>query len=300
MKKALSLILSVVMLISVMAGLNVTAFAGSVVDKVDIYNVPEPVAGAQPDFMAQQYDVYDRNGVVDKYVFSSGYYRDGIAWYDFTEGTYVNPNDSTYVYKCGHTYKASFTVYIPDTQGGNILFEYPTRMDVTVNGNTAEVDYSNKASSGEDEAIREISYYFGVAGTHKWDAGKVTKKATTTAFGTKTYTCAVCGETKTEKIKKINPITVKAKTKVLKAKNLKKKAATIARKDVIAVSKAQGAVTYKKASGNKKITVAKNGKVTVKKGTKKGTYKIKVNVTAAGNKNYAKKTKTVTFTVKVK
>ena len=137
MKKALSLILSVVMLISVMAGLNVTAFAGSVVDKVDIYNVPEPVAGAQPDFMAQQYDVYDRNGVVDKYVFSSGYYRDGIAWYDFTEGTYVNPNDSTYVYKCGHTYKASFTVYIPDTQGGNILFEYPTRMDVTVNGNTA-------------------------------------------------------------------------------------------------------------------------------------------------------------------
>ena len=288
------------MLISVMAGLNVTAFAGSLVDEVDIYNVPEPVAGAHPDYMAQQYTVYDYNDAVDIFACNSGYYKNGIAWYDYTEGAYVNPNDSTYVYKCGHTYKGMFTVYIPDTQGGNIMFEYPTRMDVRVNGNTAEVDYSSKASSSEDEFFREISYYFGVAGTHKWDAGKVTKKATTTAFGEKVYTCSVCGETKTEKIKKVNPITVKGKTKALKAAKLKKKAAAIARKDVITVSKAQGTVTYKKASGNKKITVAKNGKVTVKKGTKKGTYKIKVKVTAAGNKNFAKKTKTVTFTIKVK
>ena len=58
-------------------------------------------------------------------------------------------------------------------------------------------------------------------------------------------------------------------------------------------------VTYAKKSGDKNITVAKSGKVTVKKGTKKGTYKIKVKVTAAGNKSYAKKTKTVTFTIKV-
>ena len=37
---------------------------------------------------------------------------------------------------------------------------------------------------------------------HVWDAGKVTKKATEKAEGEKTYTCTICGETKTEVIPK--------------------------------------------------------------------------------------------------
>ena len=35
---------------------------------------------------------------------------------------------------------------------------------------------------------------------HKWDEGKVTKEATCTATGVMTYTCTLCGETKTEVI----------------------------------------------------------------------------------------------------
>ena len=38
---------------------------------------------------------------------------------------------------------------------------------------------------------------------HTWDAGKVTKDATETAEGEKTYTCKVCGKTKTESIPKL-------------------------------------------------------------------------------------------------
>lgn len=53
--------------------------------------------------------------------------------------------------------------------------------------------------------------------------------------------------------------------------------------------------TYKKVSGSSGITVSKSGKVTVKKGTKAGTYKVKVKVTSS---NY-KKTKTQTVTIKV-
>jgi hypothetical protein len=71
------------------------------------------------------------------------------------------------------------------------------------------------------------------------------------------------------------------------------------------VKKAQGKVTYKvskyvtkKAKG--KVLVAKNGKVTVKKGTPKGTYQLKVKVTAGGNDSYEPKTKKVTLTVTVK
>ena len=101
-------------------------------------------------------------------------------------------------------------------------------------------------------------------------------------------------------VKKANPIFAKGKTKTVKYANVKKKNVTIARKDVISVSKAQGKVTYTKASGNKKITVSGAGKITVKKGLKKGTYKVKVKVKAAGNATYKAKTVTVTVTVKVK
>lgn len=53
-------------------------------------------------------------------------------------------------------------------------------------------------------------------------------------------------------------------------------------------------VSYK--SSNKAVKVAKNGKVTVAKNAKRGTYK--VTVTVAGNKNYNKAVKTIKVTVK--
>ena len=75
----------------------------------------------------------------------------------------------------------------------------------------------------------------------------------------------------------------------------------IFKKSIKFIKKGKGAISYKKASGNKKIIVnKKNGKITVKKGLKKGTYKVKVKVTAAGNSSYKAATKTVTVTVKVK
>lgn len=40
---------------------------------------------------------------------------------------------------------------------------------------------------------------------HKWDSGKVTQEATEKAEGVKTYTCTVCGTTKTEIIPKLAP-----------------------------------------------------------------------------------------------
>ena len=49
-----------------------------------------------------------------------------------------------------------------------------------------------------------------------------------------------------------------------------------------------------------KITVSKTGKVTVKKGLKKGTYKVKIKVSAAAVTNYnaASATKTIKVVVK--
>ena len=123
--------------------------------------------------------------------------------------------------------------------------------------------------------------------------------ATITIEGSGNYTGTI---TKTFKISKAaNPLTVKSKTATLKFANVKKKAQNLAVSKVLTVTKNQGKVTYVKASGNGKISINKTtGKVTVKKGLKKGTYSIKVKVTAAGNNNYNKITKTVTFKVKVR
>lgn len=131
--------------------------------------------------------------------------------------------------------------------------------------------------------------------------GIVARKATLTTTGIKVYKCTVCGQTiKTETIAK-NEFSVKAKKPTVKYKKLKKKNQTIALKNAMTVSKAQGSVIYTKSSGNKKITInKKTGKITVKKGLKKGTYKVKIKVKAAGNASYKAATKTVTVPIKVK
>ena len=102
--------------------------------------------------------------------------------------------------------------------------------------------------------------------------------------------------TKTFVIKKAaQSITKAVAKKTFKASNLKKKAATFSIN-----AKAKGKITYKKTSGSKNITVSSSGKVTVKKGTKKGTYTIKVKITAAATSNFNKATVTKTIKVVVK
>ena len=88
-----------------------------------------------------------------------------------------------------------------------------------------------------------------------------------------------------QKITKVTPLSknfkAKKKTKKL-AKNYTFKLKATSTGD------SKQAVVFSKANkvGGKKIVIAKNGKVTVKKGLKKGTYKVKVKVTKAGNNAY--------------
>ena len=105
--------------------------------------------------------------------------------------------------------------------------------------------------------------------------------------------------------KKTNPIKVSVKTKTLKVKKLKKKAQKV---KAITVKNNVGKVTYKlvKKGISKKIRklckINSKGVITIKKWkkAKKGAYRIKVKITAAGNKNYNAKTITKTVKVKIK
>uniref|UniRef100_UPI00388F7CAC hypothetical protein n=1 Tax=Methanobrevibacter sp. TaxID=66852 RepID=UPI00388F7CAC len=143
----------------------------------------------------------------------------------------------------------------------------------------------------------------GVDYTLDWSAASPKNVGTYTV--TVTGIGAYNGTTKaTFKINKAaNPLAVKAKTVNVKFSAVKKKAQTLAVSKVITFTKkGQGTLTYAKASGNKKITInKKTGKVTVAKGLKKGTYKVKVKIKAAGNANYkASAYKTVTFKIVIK
>ena len=95
-----------------------------------------------------------------------------------------------------------------------------------------------------------------------------------------------------------NPMTVAVKTKTVKLAKVKKAKQVVA---AITVKDAQGDKSFKKTGGNAKLTVnAKTGKITVKKGTKKGKYTITVSVTAAGNGEYKAVTVEKKVTIKVK
>ena len=93
---------------------------------------------------------------------------------------------------------------------------------------------------------------------------------------------------------------VKGKKVNVGAGTIAEKSRTIAADKFFKVSKNKGKVTYKKVKGLQKITVASDGKVTLKPGIKKGPHSVKVKITAAGDKNYRKLTKSAVFTVVIK
>ena len=96
--------------------------------------------------------------------------------------------------------------------------------------------------------------------------------------------------------KKSQTIKVKTTSKTYKVKALKSSKATFN----IGAS-AETALSYKVTKTNKNITFnTNNGKVTVKKGTAKGTYKIKVKITAKATDEYKAANKTVAIKVSVK
>ncbi len=171
---------------------------------------------------------------------------------------------------------------------------------VDISNYAVTLEYTSKAYTG-----KPLKPSVKVAGLT--DGDYKVEYSNNTAIGTATVTITGVEAknykgtiTKTFKItKKAQTLKATGKKKTVKFKDLKKKNQTVA--GAITVKNAQGKVTYKKASGSGKITVnAKNGKFTVKKGLNKGTYKVKVNVKAAGNKTFLAGSKTTTVTIIVK
>lgn len=133
--------------------------------------------------------------------------------------------------------------------------------------------------------------------------GKVTIKGTgavritMTAKATSTYKAAT-RDLVIKVAKKTPSITTKISSKAISYNTLKKKSQVFTLGTSVA---SKGTLTFKKLSGTSAITVnSKTGKFTVKKGLKKGTYRVKVQIKSAAKGNYNAASRTMTVTVKVK
>lgn len=100
-------------------------------------------------------------------------------------------------------------------------------------------------------------------------------------------------DSKGQKEQTIKNVTAK---KTIRYSKLKKKAQTFK----LSATAESGKVTYKKKSGAKQIKITSAGKVTVAKKLKKGTYNVKVVVTAAETEAYRKASTTKTVKIIVK
>lgn len=154
-----------------------------------------------------------------------------------------------------------------------------------------------KVTLGGRTLARGTDYVVSYANNVNAGTAKVTVTGRGRYKGAATATFAIA--------KAANTLKAKGRTVKLKVSKLEAKAQSVKAGKAVKVSKARGKVTYRLAGVTKKkfrkcFKVAKGGKLTVKKGTPKGTYKLKVKVTAKGDANYKAGSKTVTVAVKVR
>ena len=184
----------------------------------------------------------------------------------------------------------------------------------------ANYTYNGKVQRPKVVSVGGMTLKSGTDCTIKWsnDSPKDAGTYTVTVTGKGVYKGTAKASFRIAKAS--NPFKAKAKKVKIKFRKLRKKARTIKRAKAVKLTSVMGKVTYKKVSVSKirktksgkktvkagKKTAAKfkvnkkTGKITLKKGIKKGTYKLKVKVTAAGNNNYKAGTRTITVRIKVK
>lgn len=171
--------------------------------------------------------------------------------------------------------------------------------------NVVSKKYGDKAFSLGAKAKTTLTYKSSNTKIATVDSkGKVTIKAagtvkiTINAKATSTYKAAKAKVLTIKIAKKAPTIKTKIGTKNLSYNTLKKRAQVFTLGTSV---NSKGTLTYKKLSGSSAVSVnSKTGKLTVKKGLKKGTYRVKVQIKSAAKGNYTAGSRTVTVTVRVK
>lgn len=265
------------------------------------------IKGATLTFNAGDQVVYTGELASDLYEFDENRCE---SWED--EDYNVNLSSGSTVdfdtFDANKTYRYQLSVVMTDDAYYMQGYYFPETVKLIINGNESG---DEKYVSDEYLGVGRCVDFYNVAQFTTGDAPKTNPeqgevkpsgsdvKPSTTTTGTTSVVKDTDNKTDTKQVieKKASVLTVKTKTVKAKAKKTTK----IKKSKVFKITGAAGKVTFKKVKGNKKITVSKSGKITVKKGLKKGkTYKIKVKVSDKGNATYERGSKTVTVKVRIK
>ena len=152
----------------------------------------------------------------------SAYVSGGVASFEVAGSAAVTGNqaggktENVYLGSSVSNYEAvsaqlAITSRLSGTIGVTTENQPMTSKPVTIaTGATANVDYSNNIVSDDtqykirhDGNILAMTTADEAEHQHTWNSGEITKEPTTTAEGVKTFTCTVCGATKTEPIAKL-------------------------------------------------------------------------------------------------
>ena len=187
----------------------------------------------------------------------------------------------------------------------SISVAYNAKKDVSTSANVSKsnakgsVTYRNVSTNATAKKFTVKSSTGAVTVPMGTNAGTYSVIVRATAAGDKNYKSGYKNVTYKIVITKIkNTLTTKTATKTASFTTLKSKAVVVT---PITVTNAKGTVTYSKVSGDSKLSVNKStGKITVAKGTAKGTHTATIKVSAAGDTNHNSLNKTVTVRVTVK
>ena len=190
MKKLISMLLVVFMLVTCMA---TTAFAAEVGDTVE---VAVTVSG-NPGFGC--------------YTVNLSYDTTALKLVSLSDAGCISAGKGTFLSNAAGNCASFFVMDLNNVTGdGNLFIATFEVLDGAKAGKTYNVSASFEPGSLANANNEDIT--MGISGgsvtidkpvcNHVWDEGKVTKDATCTEDGVKTYTCTVpgCGETKTEVI----------------------------------------------------------------------------------------------------
>ena len=120
--------------------------------------------------------------------------KDGASYTDYGLSPFVAEKNRSAIFKVDIIDRSSY-----------VFNDNLKKSDITVkNGKVLDLDMISIGGSSPKSKAHELCLTVSVDIDHKWDAGKVTRKATYKKAGVKTYTCRLCKATKTESIPKLN------------------------------------------------------------------------------------------------